>query len=74
MFATGDFSGLLMLLKVITFGEGYGSDFGKDAVLGNKKLGLPKQDLVSSVTALVAGKPIGTQPKSDHFLDRPGVW
>jgi hypothetical protein len=58
LFAKGDFSGLLMLLKVITFGDGYGSDFGDDAVLGNEKLGLPKQDLVSSVAALVAGKPI----------------
>jgi hypothetical protein len=58
LFAKGDFSGLLMLLKVITFGESYGSDFGKDAVLGNRKLGLPKQDLVSTVAALVAGKPI----------------
>ncbi|MCJ1435983.1 hypothetical protein MMC27_005361 [Xylographa pallens] len=58
LFAKGDFSGLLLLLKVITFGEGYGSDFTKDAVLGNEKLGLPKQDLPLTVAALVAGKSI----------------
>jgi len=58
LFAKGDFSGLMLLLKVITFGEEYGADFTKDAVLGNKKLGLPKQDLVSTVAALVAGKSI----------------
>jgi hypothetical protein len=58
LFAEGDFSGLLLLLKVITLGEGYGSDFTKDAVLGNEKLGLPKQDLASSVAAVVAGKSI----------------
>jgi hypothetical protein len=58
LFAKGDFSGLLLLLKVIALGEGYGSDFTKDAVLGNEKLGLPNQDLVSTVAALVAGKSI----------------
>jgi len=56
LFATGDYSGLLLLLKAIFLGEGYGSDFTKDAVLGNEKLGLPNQDLVSTVTALAAGK------------------
>ncbi len=56
LFAKGDFSGLLWLLKVIILGEGYGSDFTKDAVLANKKLGLPNQDLVSTAAALAAGK------------------
>lgn len=55
-FAKGDFSGLLSLLKVIIFGEGYGSDFTKDAVLANEKLGLPKQDLATTVAAVAAGK------------------
>jgi hypothetical protein len=56
LFAKGDFLGLMLLLKVVVFGEGYGSDFGKDAILGNKKLGLPNQDLASSVAALATGK------------------
>lgn len=58
LFAKGDFAGLMLLLKVITFSEGYGSDFTKVAVLGNEKLGLPNQDLASTVAALVAGKSI----------------
>ena len=58
LFAKGDLTGLLLLLKVITLGEGYGSDFKKDAVLGNEKLSLPNQDLVSTVTALTTGKSI----------------
>ena len=58
LFAKGDYSGLLLLLKAIFLGEGYGSDFTKDAVLGNEKLGLPNQDLVSTVTALAAGKAV----------------
>jgi hypothetical protein len=58
LFARGDYSGLLLLLKAIFLGEGYGSDFTKDAVLGNEKLGLPNQDLVSTVTALAAGKAV----------------
>jgi hypothetical protein len=58
LFAKGDFSGLLLLLKAIFLGEGYGSDFTKDAVLDNEKLGLPNQDLVSTVTALAAGRAV----------------
>ncbi|KAL9118619.1 MAG: hypothetical protein Q9187_004832 [Circinaria calcarea] len=58
LFAKGDFSGLLLLLNVLFLGEGYGSYFAKEAVLGNEKLGLPKQDLVSTVATLVAGKSI----------------
>jgi hypothetical protein len=58
LFAKGDYSGLLLLLKAIFLGEGYGSDFTKDAVLGNERLGLPNQDLVSTVTALAAGKAV----------------
>lgn len=57
LFAKGDFAGLLLLLKAIFLGEGYGSDFTKDAVLANEKLGLPSQDLASSVAAVLAGKP-----------------
>jgi hypothetical protein len=57
-FAKGDFSGLLLLLKAIFLGEGYDSDFTKDAVLDNEKLGLPNQDLVSTVTALAAGRAV----------------
>jgi hypothetical protein len=56
LFATGDFNGLLLLLKVITLGEGYGSDFTKNAVLANEELGLPHQDLAQSVAAVIAGK------------------
>jgi hypothetical protein len=55
LFAEGDFAGLLLLLKAIFMGEGYGSDFTKDAVLANEKLGLPSQDLASSVAAVLAG-------------------
>jgi hypothetical protein len=58
LFAKGDYSGLLLLLKAIFLGEGYGSDFTKDAVLGNEKLSLPNQDLVSTVTALAPGKAV----------------
>ena len=58
LFAKGDFSGLLLLLKVIILGEGYGSDFTKDAVLGNEKLGLPDQDLAFTAVALATGKAI----------------
>jgi hypothetical protein len=56
--AKGDSSGLLLLLKAIFLGEGYGSDFTKDAVLGTEKLGLPNQDLHSTITALAAGKTV----------------
>ncbi|PMD16869.1 NAD(P)-binding protein [Hyaloscypha hepaticicola] len=55
LFAEGDFAGLLLLLKAIFMGEGYGSNFTKDAVLANEKLGLPSQDLASSVAAVLAG-------------------
>jgi len=56
LFAKGDFSGLLLLLKVIIFGEAYGGDFTKVATLSNEKLGLPKQDLASTIATVVAGK------------------
>lgn len=55
LFAKGDIAGLLLLLKVIFLGGGYGSDFTKDAVLANEKLGLPNQDLASSVAAVIGG-------------------
>lgn len=55
LFAKGDFSGLLLLLKANFLGEGYGSDFTKDATLANEKLGLPVQSLESTVATLVAG-------------------
>ena len=58
LLAKGDTLGLFPLLKAIILGEGYGSDFTKDAVLSNQKLGLPDQDLASTVAAVVAGKPI----------------
>ena len=58
LFSKGDFSGLLLLLKVIMLGEGYGSDFTKDAGLANEKLGLPKQGLAETVAALAAGKSV----------------
>ncbi|TVY45925.1 Isoflavone reductase-like protein [Lachnellula occidentalis] len=58
LFSKGDFSGLLLLLKTIMLGEGYGSDFTKDASLANEKLGLPKQGLAETVAALAAGKPV----------------
>jgi len=56
LFAKGDFSGLLLLVKVLTFDEAYGNDFTKVATLSNEKLGLPKQDLASTVATVVAGK------------------
>jgi hypothetical protein len=55
--AKGDFQGLLNLLRVVFCGEGYGSDFSKDEVLANEKLGLPKQTLEDTVTRLAEGKP-----------------
>lgn len=58
LFANGDFSGLLLLLKVISLDEGYGSDFTSDAVLSNERLGLPNQDLASTVAAVVAGQSV----------------
>ena len=58
LFAKGEISGLLLLILVITLGEGYGSDFRKHGTLANKKLDLPNQDLVSTVAALVAGNSI----------------
>ena len=58
LLAKGDFSGIMQLLKVIYFGEGYGSDFGTEAASGNKKLGLRDQSLAATVAALVAGNSI----------------
>jgi len=57
LFAKGDLAGLFLLLKVITLGEGYGSDFTRDTVLSNERLGLPTQDLASTIAAVVAGTP-----------------
>lgn len=57
-FSKGDMSGLMLLLKTIMLGEGYGSDFTKDASLDNEKLGLPKQGLAETVAALAAGKSV----------------
>ncbi|KFY35868.1 hypothetical protein V494_05520 [Pseudogymnoascus sp. VKM F-4513 (FW-928)] len=58
LFAKGDFSGLLLLLKANFLGEGYGSDFTKDAKLSNELLGLPDQSLAITVKALVKGEGI----------------
>lgn len=58
LFAKGDFSGLLLLLKANFLGEGYGSDFTKDAKLSNEILGLPSQDLASTVKALAKGEAV----------------
>ena len=58
LFSKGDYSGLLLLLKVNMLGEGYGSDFTKDAQLANEKLGLPEQSLEATVKALVGGKQV----------------
>ncbi|OBT61855.1 hypothetical protein VE03_08828 [Pseudogymnoascus sp. 23342-1-I1] len=58
LFAKGDFAGLLLLLKANFLGEGYGSDFTKDAKLSNEILGLPSQDLASTVKAIVKGEAI----------------
>jgi hypothetical protein len=58
LFSKGDFSGLLLLLKAIMLGPGYGSDFTQDAVLANELLGLPKQSLAGTVTAVVAGRAV----------------
>lgn len=55
-FAKGDFSGLLLLLKAVFMGEGYGSDFTKDEVLGNTKLDLPEQQLERAVKDFVDGR------------------
>ncbi len=66
LFAKGDFAGLLLLLKAIFLGEGYGSDLTKDAVLANEKLGLPNQDLASSVAAVLAGKSVQASVEFEH--------
>jgi hypothetical protein len=58
LFAKGDYSGLMLLLKAIMLGPGYGSDFTKDATLANEFLGLPKQSLAETVAAVVAGKSV----------------
>jgi hypothetical protein len=56
--AKGDFlQGMINLLHVVFFGEGYGSDFSKDEVLANEKLSLPKQTLEDTVTRFAEGKP-----------------
>ena len=53
LFKKGDYSGLFSLLRVITFGDGYGSAFEKEAVEGNKMLDLESQDVEETVKALV---------------------
>ena len=49
------FPGLLMLLKTINLGDGFGSNFPKHATYANAKLGLTKQSLKESAAAVVAG-------------------
>lgn len=58
LFDKGDFAGLLLLLKANFLGEGYGTDYTEDAKLSNEFLGLPNQDLASTVKAIVAGEAI----------------
>jgi hypothetical protein len=58
LLANRDFSGLWLLLKAHFVGEGYGSDFMKDAAFANEKVGLPKQGLAETLAALVAGKSV----------------
>lgn len=58
LFDKGDFAGLLLLLKANFLGEGYGSDYTKDAKLSNEFLGLPNQDLASTVKAIISGEAI----------------
>lgn len=58
LLARGDPAGTLLLLKVINFGSGFGSDFTKDHEVSNGKLGLPTQDLTMTVAAVVTGMPI----------------
>lgn len=57
-FAKGDFSGLLLLLKAVFMGEGYGSDFTNDEVLGNGKLDLLGQALEKTVKDFVDGREV----------------
>lgn len=58
LFSKGDHSGLMLLLKAIMLGPGYGSDFTKDATLANELLGLPKQSLAETVAAVAGGKSV----------------
>ena len=56
LLSKGEFSGLLLLLKAIMLGEGYGGNFVEDVENGNELLGLPEQSLEDSVEAIVSGK------------------
>lgn len=56
--STGDYAGLMLLLKAIMLGPGYGSDFTMDATLANEFLGLPKQSLAETLAAVVARKSV----------------
>lgn len=58
LLAKGDFAGVLPLLKTIFHGEGYGSDFTKDAVLNNVMLGLPDQNLAWTISSIIDGKSV----------------
>lgn len=52
---TGDYSGILALLQVATFGEDQIGRFDS-AKLWNEKLGLPKDDLEKTIRAVFEGK------------------
>lgn len=54
--AKGDFAGAALLLHVNFLGEGYGSDFERDEVLGNELLGLEGEDLEEIVRWVVEGR------------------
>ncbi|TVY15994.1 Isoflavone reductase TP7-like protein [Lachnellula arida] len=58
LFGRGDFEGLLLLLKAVMLGEGFGSDFTEDERLANEMLGLPEQGLIETVAALVKGESV----------------
>ncbi|KAH8678626.1 hypothetical protein BGZ60DRAFT_401477 [Tricladium varicosporioides] len=45
----GEFGGSMLLLHASFLGEGVGADYGRDEVLANEMLGLPKQDLTDTV-------------------------
>lgn len=52
--AKGDYSAFGDYLKVILFGDGKGTS-PKESELANKELGLPKEDLLETVKAVLAG-------------------
>ncbi|KAI9815275.1 MAG: hypothetical protein M1827_002755 [Pycnora praestabilis] len=49
MLAKGDGLGIVPVLRVISYGEGYGSNWEEDETLWNKKLGLPEQENLRAI-------------------------